>query len=165
MYVFLEVVFFIDIMWDVAQFDADVLWSIQRVLEEEVFDVKGDKLGAFSRKDDVEEEIDEVNRSCFGANVTRVGDVMHFYSDASAVRVCFFGAKHANNLGESDAFAEVQWNVFVSEEVECVGAIDALFVWVFWVGVDALSQASRFFGVGLVTDWFKARMAAECAVI
>ena len=76
MYVFLEVVFFIDIMWDVAQFDADVLWSIQRVLEEEVFDVKGDKLGAFSRKDDVEEEIDEVNRSCFGAEVVRVGDLL-----------------------------------------------------------------------------------------
>ena len=74
--VVLEIVLFIETMWDVAQFDADVLWSIQRVLEVEFFDIKGEKLGAFAGKDSIEEELDEVNRSCFGAEVVRVGDLL-----------------------------------------------------------------------------------------
>ena len=102
--VVLEVVFFNEIMWDVPQIDADVLWSIQRGLEVEVFDVKGDKLGAFAGKDAVEEDLDEVNGSCFGADVYGVGDDLPCYVDVSAVMVRFFGEKIANNLGESDAF-------------------------------------------------------------
>ena len=163
--VVLEVVFFIEIMWYVAQFHADILWSIQRGLEVEVFDVNVDKLGAFAGKDDVEEELDEVNRSCFGANVDKVGDFLPCYGDASAVRVRFLGEKRANNIGESDAFATVQWNVFVLEDVKCFGALDALIFWVFWVGVDALAQVSKFVGVGRVPGCSKERMTAELEVL
>ena len=138
---------------------------IQRGLEVEFFDVKGEKLGAFAGKGAVEEELDEVNRSCFGANVARVGDVLPFYGDASAVRVSFWGVKRANDLGESDAFATVQWNFFVSEDVECVGALNVVLVWVFWGGANALAQASKFFGVGYVTGCSKSRIASECAVL
>ena len=42
----------------------------------EVFDVKGEKLGAFAGKDDVEEELDEVNGSFFGADISGVGDFL-----------------------------------------------------------------------------------------
>ena len=76
MEVVLEVVLFNEIMWDVSQLDADVLWSIQRGLEVEVFDVKGDKLGTFAVNDAVEEELDHANGSCFGTDVSRVGDVL-----------------------------------------------------------------------------------------
>ena len=76
MNVVLEVVLFNEIMWDVSQLDADVLWSIQRGLEVEVFDVKGDKLGTFAVNDAVEEELDDANGSCFGTDVSRVGDVL-----------------------------------------------------------------------------------------
>ena len=74
--VFLEVLSFNEIMWGVAQIDADVLRSIQRGLEVDVFDVKGDKLGTFAVNDAVEEELDDANGSCFGTDVSRVGDVL-----------------------------------------------------------------------------------------
>ena len=75
------------------------------------------------------------------------------------------GEKSANNLGESDAFATVQWNVFVSEDVKCVCALGALLVWVFWVCADTLSQSSKLFGVGLVPGRSKARVAAGSVVL
>ena len=46
--------------WDVAQFDAEVLWSVQGCLKIEVFDVEGDKLVAPAGNDAVEEKLDEV---------------------------------------------------------------------------------------------------------
>ena len=80
-------------MWDVTHLDADILWSIQRGLEVDVFDVKGDKFGAFAGKYAVEEELDEVNGRCFGSDVAGVGSVLPCYGDVSAVRVRFFCGK------------------------------------------------------------------------
>ena len=63
-------------MWGVAQIDADILRSIQRGLEVDVFDVKGENFEASAEKDAVEEEIDVFNGSCFGADVAGVGDIL-----------------------------------------------------------------------------------------
>ena len=57
---FHEVVFFDELFGDVAQFDVDILGAVQRCLEVEILNVKSDKLGAFTGKDAVEEELDEV---------------------------------------------------------------------------------------------------------
>ena len=43
-----EAVLVDELCWDVAQFDADVLRSVQGCLEVKVFYVKGDKLGALA---------------------------------------------------------------------------------------------------------------------
>ena len=43
-----EAVLVDEFCWDIAQFDADILRSVQGCLKVKVFDVKGDKLGALA---------------------------------------------------------------------------------------------------------------------
>ena len=71
-----EVVFFGELFWDVAQFDADILRAFQRCLEEEIFNVKSDKLAAFTVQDAVEQELGEVEGSVTCSDVAGVSDVL-----------------------------------------------------------------------------------------
>ena len=70
MNIFHEVVFFDEFFGDVAHFDADILGSVQRCLEVENFNVKSDKLGAFTGKDAIEQNLDEVEVSGLGSDVS-----------------------------------------------------------------------------------------------
>ena len=51
---FHDVLFFNEFFGDVAQSDAEILGSVQRCLEVDIFNVKSDKLGALTGKDAVE---------------------------------------------------------------------------------------------------------------
>ena len=51
-----EIVFVNEFLGDVGQHDTDVLWSVERGLKVEVFDVKGDRLCALPGENTVEDE-------------------------------------------------------------------------------------------------------------
>ena len=93
-----EVICFDEIFGDVAQFDADILGLVHRCLELDIFKVKNKKLGAFTGKDAVEQELDEVDGSVLGSDGARISDVMACDSDASAIGIRLLGAKNTNNL-------------------------------------------------------------------
>ena len=82
-----EAVIVDELCWDVAQFDVDVLRSVQRCLKVEVFDVKGDKLGAPAGKDAFEEQLDEVEGGGIGPTGAGIFDVLACDGDASVVGV------------------------------------------------------------------------------
>ena len=67
-----EAVLVDEFFWDVAQFDADVIQSVQGCLEVEVFDVEGDKLGAPAGNDTVEENLDEVEGGGLGPDLIKI---------------------------------------------------------------------------------------------
>ena len=98
MNIFHEVVFFDEFFGDVAHFDADILGSVQRCLEVENFNVKSGKLGAFTRKDAVDQELYEVEGSGICSNDAWISDVFACNSDASAIGIRIIGTKGTNNL-------------------------------------------------------------------
>ena len=93
-----EVVIFDYFFGDVSQFDEDILRSVQRYLEVEILYVKSDKPGAFTGKEVVEKELDEVKGSGPGSDVSMLSDVMDSNSDASAIGIRLLGTKSTNNL-------------------------------------------------------------------
>ena len=62
------------------------------------FNVKSDKLGAFTGKDTVEKKLDEVEGSGPSYGITGISDVLACNSDASAIGIQLRGAKSTNNL-------------------------------------------------------------------
>ena len=82
-----EAVLVDELFWDVTQFYTDVLRLVQGCLKVEVFDVKGEKLGAPAGKDPVEEQLDEVEGGGLGTDVAGIFDVLACDGDASAVGV------------------------------------------------------------------------------
>ena len=95
---FHEVVFFDEFFGDVAQFDVDILRAFQRCLEIEIFNVKSDKLGAFTGKDDVDQELDEVEGSGLCSGVSGISYVLDCNSDASAIGIRLLGGVVTKNL-------------------------------------------------------------------
>ena len=73
---FHEVVFLDELFGDVAQFDADILRSVQRCLEVKFVNVKSDKLGSFTGKDDVGQELDKVEGSGLCSDVAGISDFL-----------------------------------------------------------------------------------------
>ena len=95
---FHDVVSFVEFFGYVVQFDADILGSVQRCLEVEMCNVKSDKLGTFTGKDAVDQDLDEFEGSGLGSNVSRISDVLSCDSDVSAIGIRLLGAKSTNNL-------------------------------------------------------------------
>ena len=93
-----EVVFFGEFFWGFAQFDADILRAFQRCLEEEIVNVKSDKLGTFTVQDAVEQELGEVEGSGTCYDVAGVSDVLACNSDESAIGILLLWLKGANNF-------------------------------------------------------------------
>ena len=90
--------FFNELFENVAQFDADILGSVQRCVEVEIVNVKSDTLGAFMGKEDVDQKLDEVEGSSLGSDIAGIIDVLSCNSDASAIGIRLLGTKITNNL-------------------------------------------------------------------
>ena len=71
-----DFVSFDELFGDVNQFDLDILGLVRRFLKIEIFNVKNNKLGAFTVKDAVEQELDEVEGSGLCSNVSVISDVL-----------------------------------------------------------------------------------------
>ena len=95
---FYDVVFFDKLFGDVAQFAVDILGAVHGCLEVEHFNVKSGKLGAFTRKDAVDQELYEVEGSGICSNDAWISDVFACNSDASAIGIRLLGAKGTNNI-------------------------------------------------------------------
>ena len=93
-----EVLLFDGLFGYIAQFDADILGAVQRCLEVEIFNVKSDKLGAFTGKDDVEKELGVVKGSGPCSDISGISDVLACNIDVSSIGIRLLGAKGANNL-------------------------------------------------------------------
>ena len=63
-----------------------------------MFNVKSDKLGAFTGNDAVEQELDEVEGSGIGYDVAGTIDVLACDSDESAIGIQLLRAKSTNNF-------------------------------------------------------------------
>ena len=137
-----EAVLVDELCWDVAQFDADLLISVQGRLKVKVFDVEGDKLGALAWKDAVDEQFDEVEGGALGTDVAGICDVLACDGDESAVGVRFVRAKGANDFGECDLLAAIGRDVIVEDDVESVGASYSFLCGVLGVSANPLAQAS-----------------------
>ena len=78
-------------MRDVRELDAEIFRAVKRGLKIEVKDIKRDKLGVFSRKDAIYDELGYIKGSSFGTNVTRVADAIAADGDAGATGFGFSG--------------------------------------------------------------------------
>ena len=92
-----EVVFVDEFLRYHVDFDADVLWSVQRRVEIVVVDIGRQELGLWSGADAVEYPFHNLDGACFGARVAMVCNGVATDGDAGSIRICFGGAHFADN--------------------------------------------------------------------
>lgn len=56
-FIFMELVFVDEILWDVREFNSDILWAIKWSAEVKVADVVACKFGGWAGNDTVDEEV------------------------------------------------------------------------------------------------------------
>ena len=151
-------------MRDVLELDADIFRAVKRCLETEVGDIKRDKLGVFSREDDIYDKLDEIQESSFSTNVIRVADTIAADGGAGAIGVGFFREDDIDHFGVGDLFAPILWDVFVKDYLEGIGTFDELDS-LGWVGAETLAEAAEFVGLGAVPDVFVGRILTELAML
>ena len=71
-----EIVFLNEFVWNVGQFDADILGMTKGSFKIEVFDVEADEFHTGAREDAVDLHLEGFNQACVGANVTGVDDAI-----------------------------------------------------------------------------------------
>ena len=109
---------------DVAEFDSDILWAVERGVEVEVADVEGGKIVSGTRYDAVEDKFGKFKGSSWGANISRKANGVDTDGDARAVGILLFGADFSNHFGVSDFFAAIGGDIFEADEEEGVGVFD-----------------------------------------
>ena len=148
----------------VQELDADIFSAAERGLEIEVRDTECYKLGVFSIKDNIKDKLDKIQGSSFSTNITRVVDSIDADGDAGAIGVGLFRACNTYRFGVGDLFAKLQWDVFISDDLQGIGAFDTL-AGLGGVVADTLAEASEFIRVGAVPDVFVGGMFAELAML
>ena len=107
-----------------------------------------------AQEDAVDYHFEELYRSCWRSNTSRVANVF----------AKILGADFVDNLGVRDFFAEVIGCVATFDDKENVGAVN-MFDFSVSAQPNALAQASHFIGVGLVTFFVKFGMIAQFVVL
>ena len=112
------------------------------------------------REDDIYDNLEKIQGSSFGANVTSVADAIAADGNAGAIRVGFFRADETDHFVVDDIFAMLLWGVLISDDFVCTSAFDTL-SGLGGVGANTLAEAAKFIGVGAVPDVFVGRILTE----
>ena len=112
------------------------------------------------REDDIYDNLEKIQGSSFGANVTSVADAIAADGNAGAIRVGFFRADETDHFVVDDIFAMLLWGVLISDDFVCTSAFDTL-SGLGGVGANTLAEAAKFIGVGAVPDVFVRRILTE----
>jgi hypothetical protein len=123
-YVMQEVVLSDEFLWDVREFDFDVLGSVEGGAEIEVGDVEGAEARTFVGEDTVDHEFDQFKWCRFGADIAWVADAVTCDGDACSIGVGFFGTYFADDVAVADFFETVGRNVGKVDDVKGVGVVD-----------------------------------------
>ena len=121
-----KIVFINDFLRNVRQFDAHIFRSGHRRLQIEVLCIEAGKPDITAGQDTIDHELDQIERSSWGADVVRVLDMAARQGDLRTVGVGLLRADFTNNHCVADVLASVLRNVFISDGSESVGALHAL---------------------------------------
>ena len=121
-----KIVFINDFLRNVRQFDADIFGSGHGRLQIEVLCIKTCKPGIAAGHDTVDHELDQIKRSGWGVDVTRVLDMATRQGDPCTVGIGLLRADFTNNHGVADVLASVLRYVLISDRSESVGAFYTL---------------------------------------
>ena len=116
------------------------------------------------REDDIYDNLDKIQGSSFGADVTSVADAIAADGNAGAIRVGFFRADETDHFVVDDIFAMLLWGVLISDDFVCTSAFDTL-SGLGGVGANTLAEAAKFIGVEMVLDVFVGGILAELVIL
>ena len=149
-------------MWDVREFDLDVLGSVEGSAEIEVGNVEGAEAGALSGENAVDHQFDQFEWCRFGSDVTWVTDAVAGYGDASSIGISLFRADFADNIAVADFFETIRRYVCEVNDMEGISAVDWLFGRI--CASEALAETAKFFGVGGAPQLLVCRVFDELAI-
>ena len=158
-----EVVFLHEFFGDVGDLDANIFRLEHRRVQVEVFEVDGAEPSVFPGEDTVEEELDQLERGCVGADIAGIAYSVAANGDAGAVRIVLFRSDLTDNHGVTDFLALVGWNVLVVDDEEGIGARYPL------VGLgrsrpNALAESPQLIGIRSIPRSFVTGVSTELAV-
>ena len=113
-----DIVFLYEIVWNVGDFDTDILRMTKGGFSVEVFDVKADRFRARVREGAIDLNIESFKQACIGANFTRVDDVVVPNGDVSAVLFFLVWFVFANSFGVCDLPLSIGWGILVADGME-----------------------------------------------
>ncbi len=117
-----KVVFLDEFFWDIGELNANVFGIWHWSVEIEVFYVDGAEPCSLSGEDNVEEQLEEIERGRVGANVAWIADSITTNGDTGAVWVILLRTNLADDHGVADLLGLVGRDVLVVNEEEGVGA-------------------------------------------
>ena len=121
-----EVIFIDEFLWDVGYFDSHILRTVHWCHEIKVGDVEACKFRISTGQDTVDNQLDEIEPSSWGAHVAGVADAVASNRDASAVWVLLLLSHFTDHFGIYDFTSTVEWDVLVINDVKRVCPLGAL---------------------------------------
>ena len=114
--------------WDVREFYAHIFRAIHWCLEVKVFCVKADKLCIATGQNTVNQELDQVKRTCGRAYISGTTNEAARYSDACTIGIFLLRSDLTHNHGVANFLPSVARDIFKANDTESVGALNMLFL-------------------------------------
>ena len=143
--------------------DLDILRTVERSAQVEVFYIKISKFGALSGEGAVDHELESFEGCRVGPDISRVANVCATDGYVGAIGVCFARAHFTYDRCVAYFFELFRWNIFKFDDMKRVGAFDSFSI--FFISLaHTLTKLSHFIGEGVVPCGGEAWMAAELAI-
>ena len=120
------------------------LWLIHWRGQVKISEVKSCKARIATGEDGVDYEFNKFERAGWCANVPGVIYAVSSNGDPRSVMIFFVGPVFTHNLGVRNFVAAVDGDIFVSDDPESVGSLNAFVLGAFRSLTYALAQASQF---------------------
>ena len=131
---------------DTGESDMCIFTTIERSSQVKVFYVKGNKLGASSRKNTVDKDFNKFQGTRGSAIIARVENEVASNSDADAIGSLFLWSDFTNHFGVCDYLSLVNMDVLVANHNKFVSSCNAL-ACTSRVSTNALTESSKFIGI------------------
>ena len=107
------------------------------------FDIKAGKLGARTRQHTIDQQLNKFKGTSWGDNISVVVDVTAVDGDAGTVGVIRVRADLTYDERVTNVCTFCFWDVFVTDDAECVGSFDALYIGSRGSMTDTLAKAAQ----------------------